>query len=92
MANRNTVALVGVGGFGVVPAGVSQTFAEFFDEPRFTLFSLFQNFERLGQWILGRRDPGDPVSVEATLWALGCLWAVCMAILTNRVRKMEVVA
>lgn len=90
--SRKTFALVGVVGFVVVSGGVSQAFAEIFNEPRFTLFSLFKNFERVGQWILDRRGPGDPVSMEATLWALGSLWAVCLAVLTSRVRKMEVVA
>ncbi len=92
MVGRKTMALVGVVGFVVVSGGVSRAFAGLFDEQRFTLFSLFQNFERLGEWILDRRDLSDPVTIESTLWALGALWAVCLVILTNRVRKMEVVA
>ena len=92
MVSRKTLALVGVVGFVVLSAGVSEAFAEIFNENRFTLFSLFQNFERLGAWILDRPNVGDSVGVESTLWALGSLWAVCLLILTNRVRKMEVVA
>jgi len=92
LVGRKTLALVGVVGFVVLSGGVSQVLAAAFNEDRFTLFSLFQNFERIGQWILDRQDPGDTVTVESTLWALGSLWAVCLVVLTNRVRKMEVVA
>ena len=69
-----------------------RSLAGLFNENAFSLLNLFENFERLGEWLFDRWDPDRDVSIGQTLAALGGLWAVCLLILSLRIRRLEVVA
>lgn len=92
MVNRKTMALVGVVGFVFLTGAVSKALARLFGDRRFSLLSLFDDFQRVGEAMFGRLDGERQISVEASVYALLALWVVCLAVLAHRVRKMEVVA
>jgi ABC-2 type transport system permease protein len=93
LAGRRTHALVGAVGLVFGAGVVTKVLAKVLDENRTTIFDLFQNMERVGEWMLGVTLVRDrAVSPEASLAAIGVLWLVCLFVLTERVRKLEVVA
>lgn len=91
LVNRKTHALVGIVGVVALSGGISELLAHLLDEPRMRLFSIFENFKIIGNWMFGRQIRGQ-VTAEAATWALLALWVGCLAILAVRVRKMEVAA
>jgi hypothetical protein len=92
LVGRKSHALIGIIGTIVLSSGVSQVLAALFNENAFSLLDLFQNFQRLGEWMFDRWDPDREVTIAQTLTALGGLWAACLLTLSARVRKLEVVA
>ena len=92
LVGRKSHALIGIIGTIVLSSGISAVLAGLFNENAFSLLNLFENFERLGEWLFDRWDPDRDVSIGQTLAALGGLWAVCLLILSLRIRRLEVVA
>jgi ABC-type transport system involved in multi-copper enzyme maturation permease subunit len=92
LVGRKSHALIGIIGTIVLTGGVSAVLAQLFQENVFSLLNLFQNFERLGEWMFNRWDPDQEVTIGQTIAALGGFWTTCLLILAIRVRKLEVVA
>ena len=92
LVGRKSHALIGIIGVIVLSSGVSTVLAHLLNENSFSLLNLFQNFERLGEWMFDRWKPTRKVTITQTIAALGSLWTLCLFILATRVRKLEVVA
>ncbi|MDE0916040.1 MAG: hypothetical protein OSB57_12765, partial [Planctomycetota bacterium] len=82
----------GIIGTIVLSGGVSAVLSHLLRENAFSLLNLFENFERLGEWMFDRWDSDREVTIGQTLAALGGFWAICLLTLAARVRKLEVVA
>jgi hypothetical protein len=92
LVGRKSHALIGIIGTIVLSSGVSAVLAGLFKENAFSLLNLFDNFERLGEWMFDRWDSDREVTIGQTLAALGGLWGACLLILSVRIRRLEVVA
>jgi ABC-type transport system involved in multi-copper enzyme maturation permease subunit len=92
LVGRKSHALIGIIGTIVLSSGVSAVLAGLFKENAFSLLNLFENFERLGEWMFDRWDSDREVTIGQTLAALGSLWGACLLILSVRIRRLEVVA
>jgi ABC-type transport system involved in multi-copper enzyme maturation permease subunit len=92
LVGRKSHALIGIIGTIVLSSGVSAVLAGLFKENAFSLLDLFENFERLGEWMFDRWDSDREVTIGQTLAALGGLWGACLLILWVRIRRLEVVA
>lgn len=93
VTDRRTHALVGTAGLVYGASVVSGVLAEVLRDGRTTILDLFTNMERVGESIFAVTLVRDrSVGPEASLAAIGILWLVCLFVLTERVRKLEVVA
>jgi ABC-type transport system involved in multi-copper enzyme maturation permease subunit len=92
LVGRKSHALIGIIGTIVLSSGVSAVLVGLFKENAFSLLDLFENFERLGEWMFDRWDSDREVTIGQTLAALGGLWGACLLILSIRLRRLEVVA
>lgn len=92
LVGRKSHALIGIIGTIVLSGGVSAVLSHLLRENAFSLLNLFENFERLGEWMFDRWDSDREVTIGQTLAALGGFWGICLLILSARVRKLEVVA
>ena len=93
ITQRRTHALVASVGLVYGSSIISAVLSALLRDDRITTISLFANMERVGEWIFGVTLVSDrAVSAPTSLAALGVLWTVCLFLLTERVRKLEVVA
>ena len=91
LVERKIHALLGLVCLIAVFDGASKILARLLDDNRYTLFSLSENFQRLGEGLFDRWDPAREVSLEGTVLALVAVWLACILILADRLRRMEVV-
>jgi len=93
ITERRTHALIGSVGLVYGSSIISGVLNFMLRDGRATTLDLFQNMERVGEWIFGISLVSDrAVSAPTSLAALAVLWTICLFILTERVRKLEVVA
>jgi len=93
LTDRRTHALVGATGLVYGASAVSNLLARIMRDARTTTFDLFSNMERVGETIFGVTLIRDrAVSTDTSLAALALLWVACLFLLTERVRRLEVVA
>lgn len=93
LTDRRTHALVGATGMVYGASAVAALLARIMRDARTTTFDLFLNMERVGESIFGVTLIRDRVvSTDTSLAALALLWVVCLFVLSERVRKLEVVA
>jgi ABC-type transport system involved in multi-copper enzyme maturation permease subunit len=93
ITHRRSHAIVGAAGLVYGASTFATVLHHALDDGRASILNLFANMERVGESIFGVTLIRDRVvSTESSLAALGVLWVVCLFILTERVRKLEVVA
>ncbi len=93
ITDRRTHALVGSAGLVYGANVVAHVLARVLRDARTTVVDLFSNMERVGEALFHVTLVRDrAVSAESSLTAMALLWVLCLFILTERVRKLEVVA
>ena len=90
LVQRKTHALVGIVGLVVLSGGVSEVLSHLARDARFELLGLFQNFNRIGAWLLKGEVDSD-IGIQSVLLVVAALWVAMLAILSVRVKRMEVV-
>lgn len=90
LCDRRNYALAGLFGFYFLTTIGSEAMAELLDGAGWRLMSIPRNFERISDAMFARSSHGIDWALEASLWALGGLIAVCLAILARQTKKMEV--
>ena len=93
LTSRKTYALVGSAGIVFATSALAQLLSGLMDDARPSILNLFQNMERVGEVLFDvTLIRGRSVSMEASLAAVALVWVVSIYVVTERIRKMEVVA
>ena len=93
ITHRKSHAIVGSAGLVYGASIFANVLRQALEDGRASILNLFSNMERVGETIFGVTLLRDRVvSTESSLVAVALLWVVCLYILTERVRKLEVVA
>lgn len=89
VCERRNQALAGLFGFYILTSIGSTAMSRIFDGSGWRLVSIPENFERISESMFGFSSGIRPWSLEASLWALGIVVFVCVAILQIQTRKLE---
>lgn len=89
VCERRNQALAGLFGFYILTSIGSNAMSRIFDGAGWRLVSIPENFARISESMFGLTTGSYPWSLEASLWALGVIVFVCVAILQVQTRKME---
>ncbi|MDA1264541.1 MAG: ABC-2 transporter permease [Planctomycetota bacterium] len=93
LTSRKTYALVGSAGIVFGTRALSQLLSGLMDDARPSILNLFQNMERVGEVLFDvTLIRGRAISVEASLAVIVLIWVVSLYVVTERIRRMEVVA
>lgn len=82
-------ALAGLFGFYFLTSITSEILAWLFEADGWRLLSIPRNFERIAEAFFGGGTGEVTWAVEATVWALGGLCALCLVVLDRQTRRME---
>ena len=91
LVGRKTLALAAIMGWVMLTEACSSVLTALTDEARFRWLSLFENFNHIANWMFGR-ELTQPFAPWTSLLCVGGLAGLCLLVLTNRIRKLEVVA
>ena len=93
LTTRRTYALVGSTGIVFGTSALAQLLSSLMEDARPSILNLFQNMERIGEVLFDvTLIRGRSVSMEASLAAIALIWVVSLYVVTERIRRMEVVA
>ncbi len=89
LCERRNQALAGLFGFYILTSVGSNAMSRIFDGAAWRLVSIPENFQRISESMFDTASGQRPWSLEASLWAVGLLALLCVAILQVQTRKME---
>lgn len=92
MVRRKAFALAGVFGFVVGTQAVGGVIAQLKRDKDFMMLGLWNNFQRVGDWMFGARQPIFDWDPKYSLIILGGFFALCLALCAFRIKRLEVVA